>query len=167
MDRDVGADPCVCPADHRANTSVRPCLLACAEWTPLVAQIERARELFPWPKTGSVASAAVLLVLLILLLAVFAFALAKRLRRKKGSGPLMERLLTSFFFAGPAWALFTELVSAHALSGEEEKLLERLARREKLSNPAILFVEKRHLQRARESDPQGGWWELHEKLFGG
>ena len=153
MDKNVGADLCVCPADHRANTPVRPYLLACANCTGVLGQIERAKDLLRWPEKGTPSGTTVLLVLAILLLGALAVRLTRRLFRQAKE-------------PGPALALFAELVRAHALSAEEEKRLRLLSRREKLSNPARLFVERRYIERCIQSDPDGGWRELHAKLFG-
>lgn len=127
--------------------------IACAEGMSVLGQVERAKDLFHWPEKGTTAGATVLLLVAIVLLAVLAVGLTRRLLRLAKE-------------PGGARALFTELARAHALSDEEEKLLRRLARREKLSNPARLFVERRHLQRRAESDPDGAWGRLLAKLFG-
>jgi hypothetical protein len=128
--------------------------ILCGGWTPVLGQIERAKDLIRWPEKGPTSGWTVLLVLAMLTLAVVALSLARRLVRlaKEPSEPL---------------TLFMELAAAHGLSGEEEKMLRHLARSEKLSNPARLFVERGFLERALDSDQDGGWRELEEKLFGG
>jgi hypothetical protein len=141
-------------------------IIVCADLTPLVAQIERAKDLFHWPRKPAAVGPAVLLLLVIILLVVLALRLAKRLLRLAKE-------------PGPALALFAELARAHTLSPEEEKLLRRLARREKLSNPARLFVEKRYLEAysaevasaakaggCAESDTGIACRRLYARLFG-
>jgi hypothetical protein len=39
------------------------------------------------------------------------------------------------------WRLFTDLCSAHKLSGRQRRMLKRLAREHRLEQPAMLFVE--------------------------
>jgi hypothetical protein len=128
--------------------------MLCAGWTPVVGQIGRAKELFRWPEEGSGGGTTVLIVVAIILLGVLALSIIRRLVRLAKEPP-------------EAYALFFELAAAHGLSSEEEKMLKQLARSEKLTNPARVFVERRHLERAQQSDPSGGWGEIEEKLFGG
>jgi hypothetical protein len=128
--------------------------IMCAGWTPVLGQMERAKELFRWPEKGSGLGTTALLVVAIVLLGALAVSITRRLARLAKEPP-------------EAFALFMEIAAAHGLSSEEEKMLKRLARSEKLSNPARVFVERRYVEHALESDPAGGWGALGEKLFGG
>lgn len=123
-----------------------------AEPMPLLAQLSAApRKLGHRPKESPIGPV-VLIFILIVLLVVLAVKIAKR-------------FFTAARQPGPDLALFVELAKAHALSPPEERLLRRLARREKLSNPARVFVEKRHLEAYAKSSSDEAYRHLYQKLF--
>ena len=116
------------------------------------AQLHQAGRKVPWLPEGAHAGTAVLLFVLVIALLVATVYMARR-------------LLALLKQPGPKGALFAELARAHELSRAEQKVLKQLARREKLSNPGLVFVEKRHLEAYAKSHVEAIYRELYEKLF--
>ena len=99
---------------------------------------------------GAPIGTAVFIFTVIVVLAVIAALIVKKLR---------DMLKAS----GPKLGLFNELVDAHGLNRDEQKALKRLVRREKLSIPAKVFVQPRHLKAYAGTHPV--YRELLERIF--
>lgn len=130
--------------------------------TPLLAQIDKWREMgrefqTDRPKLGLgtvIASIAVLAVVI-----VFLWLLARLMNRQEG-----RRL-----FNNPK-QLFRSLCRAHHLNRADRRLLARIGRLRRLPQPASLFLEPEHLDRAWENPAcrgeQAAIKRLRARLFG-
>ena len=124
-----------------------------AELLPLLAQLWTAGRKFPRrPSRMGETGITAIIVILILVLVALAFYIARR-------------LITLLQQPGPDLALFVELAKAHDLASGDQRLLRRLARRERLSNPAKAFVERRHLEAYAKSNTNLAYRRLFNKLF--
>ena len=135
----------------RQTGAYRPATVTLAQaGTP--SRVRMLRSMRKPEDSDSLPWTAVLLFAVIVLLALVAAQIVRKLRA----------LLRE---PAPKLELFNELVEAHELTRAEQKALRRLARREKLSVPARVFVQPAYLKAWAPSDPV--YRELFEKLFGG
>jgi len=126
--------------------------MVAAGLVPVLAQVEKVTKVH-WPKGQSPAAIAGLLFVIAVVSVVLVVVIVRRL-----VGMLRE--------GRPGDAVFAELSRAHGLSREEEKLLRETVSREKLPDPARIFVEKRHLEAYAKSSTDPAYRGLYEKLFG-
>jgi len=105
------------------------------------------------PTEESPVGAVVVIFLVVVLLARLAAHIARR-------------LFIMLKQPGQHLTLFAELAKAHTLSRSEQRLLKRLAHREKLADPAVLFVRKQLLGAYAQSQGNRAYQQLYGKLFG-
>jgi hypothetical protein len=121
--------------------------------TVWLSQLAQTRGLeMEWPTEPSVGFTVILLIIGVALLALLAYQ-------------IVRRMTTMVKEPGPREALFAELADVHGLSPAERKLLKRLARREKLANPAETFLRKPLLATYAKSDNDARYRQLYRKLF--
>ena len=123
-----------------------------ADWTAVLMQLRAAKQKFGRWQGDSTSATAVLILIAIILLVVLAARIGWRwyvlARQPK-----------------PVDALFAELARAHGLTERDQRLLKRLARREKLAEPARLFVDPRYLGTYARSGTEAVYLRLYNTLF--
>jgi len=127
--------------------------LALYYWLPLLLPRRTALERFRSERPPEPTALKVTLLLLVLVILVLVCI------------HLVRRYFAMLASPAARRALFLELSAAHRLTPAEQRLLRRLARRERLDNPARLFVEKRHLEACAHSNTEPAYRDLFEKLF--
>ncbi len=121
----------------------------------ILATLEEAAEKFGGAYQSSASWTVVLVTVTVLLLvlgAIGAYIVVRlvRLARNPQSGG----------------AVFDVLADAHGLLPSERTLLLKLAHRERLSDPALIFIERPHLETWSTSGADPSLRPLFERLFG-
>ncbi len=124
-----------------------------ANATRLLATLDEAADKFAPRSEGTAGVVVLLVVLLVALVAIGAYIVLRltSLGRRRESSDT---------------ALFHELADAHNLGAADRKYLLALARRETLDDPALVFVQKHHLEACAKSSPDPTPRALFDRLFG-